>query len=110
MTEHDSQNSDFRAFTTLRRILFVATPAGALACVAGYLARWYSDEAGWILFALFEVAALAIALWLAAQRLDRARRGVPLRPAQARFDQVQTALTREIELARGLVGLGGMTS
>ena len=100
MTEHDSQNSDFRAFTTLRRILFVATPAGALACVAGYLARWYSDEAGWILFALFEVAALAIALWLAAQRLDRARRGVPLRPAQARFDQVQTALTREIELAR----------
>ena len=99
MTEHDNQNSDFRVFTTLRSILFVATPVGALACIAGYLAHWYSDEAGWILFALFEVAALAIALWLAAQRLDRAR-GVPLRAAQARFDQVQAALTREIELAR----------
>lgn len=99
MTEHDNQNSDFRVFTTLRRILFVATPVGALASVAGYLAGWYSNEPGWILFALFEVTALAIALWLAAQRLDRAR-GVPLQAAQARFDQVQAALTREIELAR----------
>lgn len=98
-TRHDQRHSDFRVFTTLRRILFVATPVGALASFAGHMAGWYSNEAGWILFALFEVAALAVALWMAAQRLDRAG-GAPLQAAQARFDQVQASLTREIELAR----------
>ena len=99
MSVHDGDASDFRVFATLRRILFVATPVGALACLTGHLGGWYSAATGWALFALFEVAALAAALWLAAQRLDRSR-GVPLPAAPARIDQVQAAITHEIELAR----------